>query len=204
MCTPPGKGIAVDGVKQRLRNGLEEGVGFLCGTLADIPPCAADRCQLATNASTYQISLKQAFTHAEKLLRGSTRDDKVFGKVDTTNAVEAANKGLAGLGVEACNDWRHKVGTETALVEARGDEVGKGTGRDGALLSQAIHVDLVAEEVADGADVGGQASEAEEDIAVLEDLGEVIGNGEGLETKSEIAGDGNTILADHGNAGAAV
>lgn len=154
--------------------------------------------------STYHIRLPQTLTHAKELLRRGSRHDKVLGKVDAADAVEAADEGLARLGVEAGDDGGDKVGAEAALVERRGDEVGKGSGRDGALLAQAVHVDLVAEDVAHGADVGGQARQAEEDVAVLEDLGEVVGDGEGLEAEAEIACDGDAVLADHGDGGAAV
>ena len=72
------------------------------------------------------------------------------------------------------------------------------------LLTQAVHVDLVTEQLADSLDIGGETSQAKVHIAVVEDLGEVVGDGQGLETEAEIAGDGDTVLANHGNAGTAV
>jgi hypothetical protein len=153
---------------------------------------------------TYQIRLPQTLAHAKQLLRRRARHDKVLCKVDAANAVEAADEGLSRLGVQAADNGRDKVRAEAALVEGGGDEVGKGARGDGALLAQAVHVDLVAEEVADGADVGGQAGQAQEDVAVLEDFGEVVGDGQGLEAEAEIAGDGDAVLADHGDAGTAV
>jgi hypothetical protein len=64
---------------------------------------------------------------------------------------------------------------------------------------------LVSEELRDSLDVGRKACEAEVDLrAVGEDLGEVVADGEGLEAEAQIAGDGDAILADHGNAGTAV
>lgn len=153
---------------------------------------------------TYQIRLPQTLAHAKQLLGRCARHDKVLCKVDAADAVETADEGLARLRVQAGDDGRDEVRAEAALVEGGGDEVGKGARGDGALLSQAVHVDLVAEEVADGADVGGQAGQAQEDVAVLEDLGEVVGDGQGLEAEAEVAGDGDAVLADHGDAGTAV
>lgn len=64
---------------------------------------------------------------------------------------------------------------------------------------------LVSEELGNGLDVGRKACEAQVHLrAVGEDLGEVVADGEGLETEAQIAGDGDTVLADHGNAGTAV
>lgn len=131
---------------------------------------------------THHIRLPQTLAHAKELLRGGTRHNEVLGKVDAADAVEAADEGLAGLGIEASDDGGDEVGTEAFLVEGRGDQVGKSAGGDVALLAQAVHVGLVAEDVTDGVDVGGQAGQAEEDVAVLEDLGEVVGDGEGLDT----------------------
>jgi len=73
-----------------------------------------------------------------------------------------------------------------------------------ALLAQAVHVDLVTEQLADGLDIGGETSQAKVYVAVVEDLREVVGDSQGLETEAEIAGDGDTVLADHGNTGTAV
>jgi hypothetical protein len=64
---------------------------------------------------------------------------------------------------------------------------------------------LVSEELGDGLDVCCEAGEAEVDLrAVREYLGEVVADGEGLEAEAQVAGDGNTVFADHGYAGAAV
>lgn len=133
---------------------------------------------------TYHIRFPETLTHAKELFARCARHDKVLCEVDTADAVKPADEGLAGLGVEAGNDGADKVRPEPALVQGGADEVGEGPGSDGAFLPEAVHVDLVAEEVADGADVGGQAGESEEDVAILEDLGEVVGDGEGLETEA--------------------
>lgn len=156
------------------------------------------------NKLSYQIRLPQSLTHAKELLRGRTRDNKVLGKVNAAYAIETADEWLPRLGVEASNDGTDKVWAESAFVERRRDEVSEGGGSNLALLTQAIHVDLVAEQVADGADIGSEAREAHKDVAVAEDLGEVVGDGQGLHAETEIAGDGYAVLADHGNAGAAV
>lgn len=153
---------------------------------------------------TYQVGLPQALAHTEQLFGGGTADDEVLGEVDAADGVEAADEGLAGLGLEAGDDGTDEVGAEAALVQGRGDEVGEGGGRDVALLAQAVHVDLVAEQVGDGGHVGGEAGQTEEDVAVLEDLGEVVGHGQGLQTQAQIAGYGNAVLAHHGHAGATI
>lgn len=126
---------------------------------------------------TYQVGLPQALAHAEELLGGGAGDDEVLGEVDAADGVEAADEGLRGLGVEAGDDGADEVGAEAALVEGGGDEVGEGGGGDAALLAQAVHVDLVPEQVRHRRHVRGEAREAEEDVAVLEDLREVVGHG---------------------------
>lgn len=78
-------------------------------------------------------------------------------------------------------------------------------GGDIAFLAQAVHVDLVAEEVRDGVDIGGETSQAEvEGWGVVEDLGEVVGDGQGLHAQAEVAGDGDAVLAHHGDTGTAI
>lgn len=132
-------------------------------------------CEQKEGMGTNQVCLPKTFAHAKKLLRRGTGDDEVLCKIDTANAIEATDEGLARRRVESCHDGADKVGSEAALVEARGDEVGEGARGDGSLLAEAVHVGLVAEEVADGIDVRGEAGEAEEDVlAVLEDLREVV------------------------------
>lgn len=74
-----------------------------------------------------------------------------------------------------------------------------------ALLAQAIHVDLVAEEVRDGIHVGCEASQTEiGGGGVVEDLGEVVGDGQGLHAQAEVAGNGDAVLAHHGDTGTAI
>ena len=64
---------------------------------------------------------------------------------------------------------------------------------------------LVSEELGDGLDVCRETREAKVDLrAVGEDFGEVVADGQGLETEAQVAGDGDTVLADHGHASAAV
>lgn len=152
----------------------------------------------------YQVGLPQTLAHAEELFGGGAADDEVLGEVDAADGVEAADEGEAGLGLEAGDDGADEVGAEAALVEGGGDEVGEGGGGDVALLAQAVHVHLIAEQVRDGGDVGGQAREPEEDIAVLEDLGEVVRHGQRLQAQPQVAGYGDAVLAHHGHAGTAV
>lgn len=154
---------------------------------------------------THQIGLPQALTHAKQLLSRRATDNKVLGKVNAPNTVEAADERLARLGLQASYHRAHKVRAEALLVQGRRDEVGKGRGRNLALLAQAVHVDFVSEEVGDGGNIGGEAGKAKVHcLAVREDLGEVVGDGQGLETESEVAGDGDAVFAHHGYAGAAV
>ena len=42
------------------------------------------------------------------------------------------------------------------------------------------------------------------DVAVAEDLGEVVGHRERLEAEPEVARDGDATVADHGDTGTAV
>lgn len=64
---------------------------------------------------------------------------------------------------------------------------------------------LVSEELGNGLDVGREACETKVHLgAVGEDLGKVVADSEGLEAEAQIAGDGDAVLADHGNAGTAV
>jgi hypothetical protein len=64
---------------------------------------------------------------------------------------------------------------------------------------------LVSEELGNGLDIGREACEAKVHLrAVGEDLGEVVADGEGLEAEAKVAGDGDAVLADHGDAGTAV
>lgn len=69
-----------------------------------------------------------------------------------------------------------------------------------ALFAQAVHVDLVAEEVRDGVNIGCKARQAKiGGGSEVEDLGEVVGDGQGLHAQAEVAGYGDAVLAHHGN-----
>ena len=157
-----------------------------------------------TERETYQVRLPQAFAHAKQLLRSRAADNKVLGKVYAPDAIETANEGLAGLGLESGHDGRDEVWPEAALVQARRNEVRKGPRRDVALLAQSVQVNLVAEKIRDGRHVGSEPRQPQEYVAVLKHFGEVVGDGEGLEAEAEIAGDGDAVLADHGDTGASV
>jgi hypothetical protein len=64
---------------------------------------------------------------------------------------------------------------------------------------------LVSEELRDGLNVGREACEAQVHLrAVGKDLREVVADSEGLEAEAQVAGDGDAVFADHGDAGAAV
>jgi len=68
---------------------------------------------------SYKIGFPQAFASTEELVAGSSADDEVLRKVDTTDAVEAADEGLSSGVVDASNDGRDEVWAETLLVERR-------------------------------------------------------------------------------------
>ena len=74
-----------------------------------------------------------------------------------------------------------------------------------ALLAQPVHVDLVAEQIGHGVDIGGETSQAEVGRrGVVEDLGEVVGDGQGLHAQPQVTGDGDAVLAHHGDTGTAI
>lgn len=73
------------------------------------------------------------------------------------------------------------------------------------LLAKSIHVDLVAEQIRHRCDVRRKAGQSQVSRrSVVEDLGEVVGDREGLHAQSEITGDGDAVLADHGNTGTTI
>ena len=69
--------------------------------------------------SSYEIGFPQAFASTEELVAGSSADNEVFRKVDTTDAVETADEGLSGGVVDASNDRTDEVWAEALLVEGR-------------------------------------------------------------------------------------
>lgn len=69
---------------------------------------------------------------------------------------------------------------------------------------QMVYVYFVVEEVVDGVDIGGQIGEIEEDVVVLEDFGEVVGDGEGLEVEVQVVSDGDVVFVDYGDVGVVV
>lgn len=153
---------------------------------------------------SYQIWLPKTLTHSKQLITRRSAYYEVLCEIDTSDTVKAANKRLPARMVDARYYWRDKVRTKPPLIQTAGHEVGHGLGRDGALFAETVHVYFVAEEIGDGGDVGGEAGETQVDIAEREDLGVVVGDGEGLETEAEIAGYGYTVFSDHGYAGTAV
>jgi hypothetical protein len=153
---------------------------------------------------TYQIRLPQSFTSTKQLITCSSTDDEVLGEVDTPNTVEAADERLSRGLVDSCNDWADEVRAKSLLIQRRGDEVRHGLWADVALLAQAVHVYFVAEEVRDGSNICGESRQTQKDVAILEDLGEVVGDCEGLHAEAEIASNGHAVLANHGYRGAAV
>ena len=138
------------------------------------------------------------------MVTGRTTDNEILRKINAPNTIKPADKWLSTLLIDACHNRTDEVRTESLLVERTGDQIGHRRRRDVALLAETVHVDFIAEEIGDCGDVGGKASETQVDIAVGEDLGEVVRDGEGLETETEIAGYGNTILSDHCDASTAI
>lgn len=106
--------------------------------------------------------------------------------------------------IDTRDDGADEIRAEALLVQAGRDQVGHGLRRDLALLAQPVHVDLVAEQVRHGGHVGGEARQAEVDVAVREDFGEVVGYGQGLKAEPKVACDGHAVFANHGHTGAAI
>ena len=154
--------------------------------------------------SAYQVWLPESFTRPEQLVTGSPAHDKVFCKIDTSNTVKAADERLSRGMVDAGNHWTNKVRAESFLIQCRAHKVRHGLRGYGSLLAQAVEVHFVTKEIGDSGDVGSKASEAEVDRAVGEYFGEGIGDCEGLHAQAQVAGDGDAVLADHGDAGTAV
>lgn len=197
MCAPARQRISIHRIKQRLRNRLEE-VLWLLHNNQHTPPLT-----LGTHIP-YQIRLPQALARPEQLITRRATDDEILRKVNASNTIKAADKRLPRLRIEPRDDGTDEVRPEAALVQGAGDEVRERRGRDRPLLAQAVHVDFVAEEVGHGGHVGGEARQPEVDGAVGEDLGEVVGHGEGLEAEAQVARDGDAVFAHHGDAGSAI
>ena len=106
--------------------------------------------------------------------------------------------------IDPCDDGADEIWAEALLVQAGRDQVGHGLRRDLPLLAQPVHVDFVAEQVRHGSHVGGEAREAEVDVAVRENLGEVIGYGQGLEAEAKVARDGHAVFTNHGHTSATI
>lgn len=175
----PAQGIPVLGIQQRLRDGLKE-------------------------LLRPQPRLPQRLAHPVELVRGGARHHKVLGKVDAANRVKGADEGGVRACVDAGHDGRCEVGPKALLIQARADQIRQHLRLDLALLPQPVHVDAEAEELAEAYDVGGETGQAEEDVAIGEDLGEVGGDSERLQAQAQVARDGHAVLAHHGDAGAAI
>lgn len=107
--------------------------------------------------------------------------------------------------IDSRNDRGHKIRTESSLVQTRADEVRQRLWGNVSFFAEAVHVDLVAEQVGDGGYVGCEARETEiGGWCVVEDLGEVVGDCQGLHAESEIAGDCDAVFSHHGHAGTAI
>ena len=174
------------------------------GHLGPVPQLARHPHPPYSIVCAYQIRLPQSFACTKQLVARRSADNEVLRKVNAPNAVEPADERLPRCLVDTRDDGADKVRTEPLLIQRRRDEVGHGLGRDVALLAQAVHVDFVAEQVGHGRHVGGESRQAQEYVAVLEDLGEVVRYCERLHAEAEIAGDGYAVLAHHGHTGAAV
>ena len=74
-----------------------------------------------------------------------------------------------------------------------------------AFFTETVHVDFVSEQVSDGRDIGSKAGDAQIDGgAVGEDFGVVVGDRKTLQAEAQVAGDGDTVFANHSNASAAI
>lgn len=155
--------------------------------------------------STYQVRLPQPLTSTEQLITCGARHNKVLGEINAANAIKSTDVWLPRRTVDASQYRAHKPRAEPPLVQTTRDQVRQRLGGDVALFSQPVHVHFVAEGVGDGLDVCGQAGETEEDgWGVVEDFGEVVRYGEGLQAEAEVAGYGDAVFTDHRYAGAAI
>lgn len=211
MRAPARQGIAVDGVEQGLGDGLEEVLGrevglpeplagaeeLVRGGAGDDEVLGEVYAAYAVEAVLHHISFRSAWWGAEEGVEWS---------VDWVKKADVpADVRLPRRLIDARHHGAHEPGAEAPLVQARTHELGEGLRADVPLLAQTVHVDLVPEELGDGGDVGGEAGEAEEGGgAVGEDLGEVVGDGHGLQAEAQVAGDGHAVLAHHRHACAAV
>jgi hypothetical protein len=155
--------------------------------------------------STHQIRLPQPLTRPEQLVTRRPRHDEILCKINAPNTVKPAYERLSGRMIDSSQHRTDEERAKPPLVETAADQIGERLGCDLSLLAEPVHVDFVAEEVGYGADVGRQTGEPE--VArrgVVEDLGEVVGDGEGLQAEAEVAGYGDAVFADHCDAGAAI
>lgn len=154
---------------------------------------------------THQIRLPETLASTKQLITSCTADNKILGKVDTSDTIKPANERLASCMIDSRNDRRYKIRAESSLVQTRADEVRQRLGGDVSFFTEAVHVDLVAEQIGNGGYVGCEARETEiGGWCVVEDLGEVVGDRQGLHTESEIAGDCDAVFSHHGHTGTAI
>lgn len=67
--------------------------------------------------STYQTRFPQTLTGTKQLLASRPAHDEVLGEIDTPDAVEAADEGLARRLVDTSHDGADEKGTESSLVQ---------------------------------------------------------------------------------------
>ena len=216
MRAPAGQSVPVDGVQQCLRDRFEEVVGLLFrrGFLISREDQISKRgrwakCKNAGGGNirwckTYQIRFPQPLTGPKQLIARGPGDDEVLCEINATDAIEPAYERFPRRVVDAGDDGTDEIRAEALLVQAGRDQIGHRLRRDLAFLAQPVHVDLVAEQIRHGGHVGGEARQAEVDVAVREYFGEIVGYGQGLEAEPKVACDGHAVFADHGHTGTAI
>lgn len=134
--SPAGDGIAIEGVQHRLRNGLEEIVGF-------------------------EVFAPQGLAHAVELLLAGSDDAKVDGRRDAADEIHGADEGLEGLGIEAGDDGFNEVGTEAVLVEELRHHRGVALRLHCSVLADLVEILAEFQALEDGEDVGLEAGQAQ-------------------------------------------
>lgn len=130
---------------------------------------------------THQVWLPQTLTGAKKLLARCPTDNEVLCEIDTADGIEPADEWLPGCVVDSGHHRTDKIRTKPPLVQGRADQIGKCLRGDMSFLTEAVHVDFVAEEIRNCSNVCCKTSQAKVDRgSVVEDLGEVVGYSQGL------------------------
>lgn len=146
----------------------------------------------------------ERLAHAVERLAARARAHVVLGLVGRADEVGGAEEDVAVLG-HASDHGLGEVGAESTLVEHRLAERGERLAGDLALLAELVHVEAELELGHEGLLVGAEAGEADGAAVVDEgDLGHVHGDGLELLAQAHVGGNGEALLAGHGDDGTTV